>query len=289
MRSLLFVPADGGAKLDKAMASGADGVIIDLEDSIAPERKEVARKAALDFLKNAKGKKDRPCLLVRINGLDTGMTDADLDAIVPGAPDAILFPKAEGGATVTHVDAKLTAREAIAGLPEGAIKILAQTVESAMGLFTAGSYRNCSARLIGMTWGPEDLSAELGAEANREADGTLTEPYRIARAMCLYGAAAAKVPGIETIHVDFRNPDVLRKDTEIARRDGFAGRLAIHPAQIPVINEVFTPSPAQIEKARAIVATFAAQPGAGTVGIDGKMYDRPHLVRAQALLDRTKS
>jgi citrate lyase subunit beta/citryl-CoA lyase len=285
MRSLLFVPADGGSKLDKAMASGADGVIVDLEDSIAPERKDVARKAALDFLKSAKGKKG-PRLLVRINGLDTGMTDADLDAIVPGAPDAILFPKAEGGATVTHVDAKLTAREAIAGLPEGAIKILAQTVESAAGLFTAGTYKNCSARLIGMTWGPEDLSAELGAEANREADGTLTEPYRIARAMCLYGAAAAKVPAIETIHVDFRNADVLRKDTEIARRDGFSGRLAIHPAQVPVINEVFTPSPAQIEKARAIVAAFAAQPGAGTVGIDGKMYDRPHLVRAQALLDR---
>jgi len=284
MRSLLFVPADGGAKLDKAMASGADGVIVDLEDSIAPERKEAARKLALDFLKGAKGKKG-PRLLVRINGLDTGMTDADLDAIVPGAPDAILFPKAEGGATVTHVDAKLTAREAIAGLPEGAIKILAQTVESAAGLFTAGTYKNCSPRLIGMTWGPEDLSAELGAEANREADGTLTEPYRIARAMCLYGAAAAKVPAIETIHVDFRNPDVVRKDTEIARRDGFSGRLAIHPAQVPVINAVFSPSPEQIEKAKAIVAAFAAKPGAGTVGIDGKMYDRPHLARAQALLE----
>jgi citrate lyase subunit beta/citryl-CoA lyase len=288
MRSLLFVPADGGAKLDKAMASGADAVIVDLEDSIAPERKEAARKLALDFLKSAKGKKG-PRLLVRINGLDTGMTDADLDAIVPGAPDAILFPKAEGGPTVTHVDAKLTAREAIAGLPEGAIKILAQTVESAAGLFTAGTYKNCSARLIGMTWGPEDLSAELGAEANREADGTLTEPYRIARAMCLYSAAAAKVPAIETIHVDFRNPDVVRKDTEIARRDGFSGRLAIHPAQVPVINEVFAPSPAQIEKAEAIVAAFAAKPGAGTVGIDGKMYDRPHLARAQALLVSLKS
>src|SRR5512146_110225 len=188
MRSLLFVPADGGPKLEKAMASGADGVIVDLEDSIMPERKEAARKLALDFLKANAAKKDRPRVLVRINGLDTGMTDADLDAIMPGKPDAILFPKAEGGATVTHVDAKLTAREAIAGLPEGSIKILAQTVESAMGLFTAGSYRNCSARLIGMTWGPEDLSAELGAEANREADGSLTEPYRIARAMCLFAA-----------------------------------------------------------------------------------------------------
>jgi citrate lyase subunit beta/citryl-CoA lyase len=271
------------------MASGADGVIVDLEDSIAPERKETARKLALEFLKIHHGKKNRPRLLVRINGLDTGMTDADLDAIVPGAPDVVLFPKAEGGATVAHLDAKLTAREAIAGLPEGSIKILAQTVESAAGLFTAGTYKNCSPRLMGMTWGPEDLSSELGAEANREADGRLTEPYAIARAMCLFGAAAAKVPAIETIHVDFRNADVLRRDTELARRDGFVGRLAIHPAQVGVINEVFTPSPAQIEKAKAIVAAFAAKPGAGTVGIDGKMYDRPHLKRAQGLLASLKS
>ena len=287
MRSLLFVPADGGAKLDKATASGADAVILDLEDSIAPERKDLARKAALEFLKSASARKDRPRLLVRINGLDTGMTDADLDAVVAGKPDAILFPKAEGGATVTHLDAKLTAREAIAGLPEGAIKILAQTVKSAMGVFTAGTYKNCSARLIGMTWGPEDLSSELGADANREADGALTEPYRIARAMCLFGAAAAKVPAIETIHVNFRDAEILRRDTEIARRDGFTGRLAIHPAQVGVINEVFTPSAAQIENAKAIVAAFAAKPGAGTVGIDGKMYDQPHLKRALALLART--
>jgi citrate lyase subunit beta/citryl-CoA lyase len=286
MRSLLFVPADGGAKLDKAMASGADAVILDLEDSIAPERKAHARAAALEFLKAAQTKKQRPRLLVRINGLDTGMTDADLDAVVAGKPDAILFPKAEGGATVTHVDAMLTAREAAAGLPEGSIKILAQTVESAVGLFTAGSYRNSSARLIGMTWGPEDLSSELGAEANREADGMLTEPYRLARSICLFGAAAAKVPAIETIHVNFRDPEVLRRDSELARRDGFSGRLAIHPAQVAVINEVFTPSPEQIAKAKAVVAAFAAQPGAGAVGIDGKMYDRPHLLRAQALLAR---
>ena len=288
MRSLLFVPADGGSKLDKAMASGADGVIIDLEDSIAAESKESARKLALDFLKSAQSRKDRPQLLVRINGLDTGMTDADLDAVVPGKPDAVLLPKAEGGATVIHLDAKLTVREALASLAEGEIKILAQTVESPAGLFSAGSYRNCSARLIGMTWGPEDLSAELGAEANREIDGTLTEPYRIARAMCLFGAAAAKVSAIETIYVNFRDTDLLRKDTELARRDGFTGRLAIHPAQVPVINEVFTPSTTQIEKAKAIVAAFEAKPGAGTVGMDGKMYDRPHLARAQALLQRVK-
>jgi citrate lyase subunit beta / citryl-CoA lyase len=286
MRSFLFVPADAPKKLDKALGAGADAVILDLEDSITPERKGQARAAALEFLKATHGAKQRPRLLVRINGLDTGMTDADLDAVVPGKPDAILFPKAEGGSSVVHLDAKLTAREAIAGLPEGGIKILAQAVETAAGLFAAGTYRDASARLIGLTWGPEDLSAELGAEANRDADGNLTEPYRLARTVCLFGAAAAKVPAFETIHVDFRNLEALRRDTEMARRDGFAGRLAIHPAQVPVINEVFTPSAEQIEKAKAVVAAFAAQPGAGTVGIDGKMYDRPHLLRAQALLTR---
>ncbi len=288
MRSLLFVPADGGPKLDKALVAGADAVIVDLEDSIAPERKVQARAAVLEFLKTAHAKKERPRLLVRINGLDTGMTDADLDAVVPGKPDAIVFPKAEGGSSVVHLDAKLTAREAITGLPEGQIKILAQAVESAAGLFQAGSFRDASARLIGLTWGPEDLSAELGAQANRDAAGELTEPYRLARSMCLYAAAAAKLPAIETVYVDFRNSEGLRRDTQDARRDGFAGRLAIHPSQVPVINEVFTPSPEQIEKAKAVVAAFAAQPGAGTIGIDGKMYDRPHLLRAQRLLDSVK-
>ncbi len=289
MRSLLFVPADGGAKLEKAFASGADVVIIDLEDSIAPERKEAARKAAFDFLQGVNGKPERPKLFVRINGLDTGMTDADLDAVVPGKPDAVVFPKAEGGRSVIHLDAKLTAREAVSDLPGDSVMVLAQAVESAAGLFQAGTYRDVSPRLIGLTWGPEDLAAEVGAEANRDADGALTEPYRLARSMCLFGAAAARLPAIETVYVDYRNEEGLRHDTEIARRDGFAGRLAIHPAQVPIINEVFTPTAAQIEKAQALVAAFAAQPGAGAIGIDGKMYDRPHLARAQALLERVKS
>jgi len=288
MRSLLFVPADGGSKLEKAMASGADAVIVDLEDSIVPERKPQARAAALEFLKTYNGKKVRARLLVRINGLDTGMTDADLDAIVAGNPDAVVFPKAEGGASVIHLDAKLTAREAVAGLPEGQIKILAQAVESAAGLFAAGTFRGVSARLIGLTWGPEDLSAELAAETNRDTTGHLTEPYRLARSLCLYAAAAAKLSAIETVYVDFRNSEGLRLDTQDARRDGFTGRLAIHPAQVPIINEVFTPTAEQIEKAKAVVAAFAAQPGAGAVGIDGKMYDRPHLARAQRLLANLK-
>ncbi|HVV80099.1 MAG TPA: CoA ester lyase [Pseudolabrys sp.] len=289
MRSLLFVPADGGKKLDKAMASGAHAVIIDLEDSVTTDRKPEARKLALAFLKEAGKAKQRPRLFVRVNGLETGMIDDDLDAVVPGAPDGILFPKAEGGPTVTHLDAKLTAREVIAGLAEGHVKVLAQNVESAAGFFAAGTYRGSSKRLIGVTWGPEDLSAELGAEANRDATGRLTEPYRLARSVCLFSAAAAKTAAIETVFVDFRNEEGLLKDTEDAKRDGFVGRLAIHPAQVPIINAVFEPSAEQIAHAKKIVAAFAAQPGAGAVGIDGKMFDRPHLVRAQALLASVKA
>jgi citrate lyase subunit beta/citryl-CoA lyase len=286
MRSLLFVPADGGAKLDKALASGADAIIVDLEDSIAPERKEAARASAADFLRQAVTRDNRPRLIVRVNAIATGLIDADLDAVVPARPDAILLPKAEGATSVIHTDAKLAAREAIAGLDDGQIKIVAQAIETAAGIFQIGSFRGASARLIGLTWGPEDLSAELGAESNRTADGNLTEPYRLARSLCLFGAAAAEVSAIETVYVDYRNVDGLRRDTEAARRDGFTARLAIHPAQVPVINEVFTPTAEALAKARAVVAAFAATPGAGAVGIDGVMYDRPHLVRAQRLLAR---
>jgi citrate lyase subunit beta/citryl-CoA lyase len=284
MRSLLFVPADGGSKLDKAFASGADAIIIDLEDSIARDRKQAARASAAAFLRNAVTQAKRPRLLVRVNGLATGQTDADLDAVVPTRPDAIVLPKAEGGASVVHADAKLGAREAIAGLDDGHVKILAQAIETANGVFLAGTFRGASARLIGMTWGPEDLSAEVGAEANRDGQGRLTDPFRLARSLCLFGAAAAEAAAIETVYVDFRNLDGLRRETEEARRDGFSGRLAIHPAQVAVINDVFTPTAEALSRARAVVAAFAATPGGGVVAIDGVMYDRPHLVRAQRLL-----
>jgi citrate lyase subunit beta/citryl-CoA lyase len=288
MRSFLFVPADGGKKLDKAVASGADAVIVDLEDSIAPDRKVAARAPAVAFLKEAGTAKKRPRLLVRINGLDTGLADADLDAIVGAGPDAILLPKAEGGASVIHLDAKLAVREAINGLPEGSIKIIALATETARALFLAGTYAGASKRLKGLTWGAEDLSAELGAEANRDANGQWLDPYRIARALCLAGASAAQVPALDTVYVDYRNDAGLKRECEEARRDGFAGKLAIHPAQVAAINDVFTPGPDQIAKAKAVVAAFTAQPGAGAVGIDGKMYDRPHLARANALLASLK-
>ena len=286
MRSLLFIPGDSPKKLDKGMGSGADALLLDLEDSIAPERKAEARQITLAFLKEARTAKARPRLYVRINGLATGLTDADLDAVVTGQPDGIMQPKAEGGAAVAHCDAKITAREAMHGLPDGAIKILALATETAASLFLCGTYRGASPRLIGITWGAEDLSAELGAEANRGADGRFLDPYRLARALCLAGAAAAQVPAIDTVSVDFRNIEALRRESEEARRDGFAGKLAIHPTQVAVINEVFTPTAAAIAKARAVVAAFEANPGKGAVGIDGVMYDRPHLARARNLLAR---
>ena len=286
MRSLLFVPADGGSKLDKAMASGADAVIVDLEDSVPAAGKASARANAADFVKDAVKAEKRPRLIVRVNGFATGLTDADLDAVVPARPDAIMLPKAEGGAGVVHAVAKLCAREAIAGVPDGHIKILAIATETATALFLAGTFGGSSARLAGLTWGAEDLSAELGAEANRGADGRFLDPYRLARALCLAGAAAAQVPAIDTVSVDFRNIEALRRESEEARRDGFAGKLAIHPTQVAVINEVFTPTAAAIAKARAVVAAFEANPGKGAVGIDGVMYDRPHLERARNLLAR---
>ena len=289
MRSLLFVPADGGKKLDKAMASGADAIIVDLEDSVAAEGKAAARKSAADFLADAVKLAKRPRLLVRVNGFATGLTDADLDAVVRARPDAIMLPKAEGGASVVHADAKLTAREAIAGLPDRHIKIVAIATETASALFLAGTYGGASPRLEGLTWGAEDLSADLGAEANRDADGNFLDPYRLARALCLAGATAARVQAIDTIAADFRNLELLRRETEEARRDGFTGKMAIHPAQVPVINEVFTPTAAAVAKARTVIAAFERNPGQGTVGIDGVMYDRPHLERARQLLARAQA
>ncbi len=286
MRSLLFVPADSPRKLEKGMVSGADALIVDLEDSIALEGKARARDSAAAFLREAMASASRPYMLVRVNGLETGLTDADLDAIAPAKPDAIMLPKAEGGASVVHADAKLAVREAMSGLPDGHIKILPLATETAAAMFLTGTFAGSSARLIALTWGAEDLSAELGAQANRDAQGRFLDPYRLARALCIAGAAAARVPALDTVYVDFRNSDGFRRECEEACRDGFTGKMAIHPAQVPIINEVFTPSAKAIEHARAVIDAFAAAPGAGVVGIGGLMYDRPHLVRAKQLLAR---
>jgi citrate lyase subunit beta / citryl-CoA lyase len=288
MRSLLFTPADSPKKLDKAMASGADAVIVDLEDSISREGKARARESAAAFLKGAVAATARPQILVRVNGLQTGLTDADLDAIVAAKPDAIMLPKAEGGASVTHVDAKLAVREAMNDLPDGQIKIVAIATETAAALFLAGTFAGASKRLSALTWGAEDLSAELGAERNRDSEGVLLDPYRLARVLCLAGAASAGVAAIDTVFTDFRDSEAFRRECGAARRDGFAGKMAIHPTQVPIINEAFTPSIEALREARAIVAEFVANPDAGVAAIGGVMVDRPHLARAKRLLARTK-
>jgi len=285
MRSLLFVPGDSPSKLDKARSSGADALIVDLEDSIAAERKAAARATTLAFLHELVPEAARPRLFVRVNGLATGLTDADL-AVVAGRPDGVMLPKAEGGVSIVHLDAKLAVHEALHDVPDGHVRILALTTETARALFLAGTYAGASARLTGLTWGAEDLSAELGAEANRDAHGRFLDPYRLARSLCLAAAAAAEVPAIDTVYVDFRNAEGLAREAEEARRDGFTAKLAIHPGQVATINAVFTPTALAIAQAKAVVAAFAAEPGAGVVGFGGVMYDRPHLARAKQLLAR---
>ena len=286
MRSLLFVPADSEKKLAKGLSSGADALIVDLEDSIAPESKAAARVAAAEFLKAHIGTKDRPRLFVCINALITSLSDPDIEASVAAKPDGIVLPKAEGEATVVRLDKRLMANEAKHGIDKGHIKIVAIATETAASLFRAGTSRSSSDRLTGLTWGAEDLSADLGAETNRDADGKFLDPYRFARVLCLAGATAAQVQPIDTVYVDFKNDKGLRRETEEARRDGFTGKLAIHPAQVPIINAVFTPTAEAIARAQAIVDAFAAAPNTGVVGIGGVMYDRPHLARAQTLLAR---
>jgi citrate lyase subunit beta / citryl-CoA lyase len=288
MRSFLFVPGDSPKKLEKGLGSGADALLLDLEDSISPAKKAEARATTLAFLKEAVPSRQRPRIYVRVNGLATGHIDDDLDAVIAGRPDGIMFPKAEGGAAVIHCDAKIAAREAIHGLTDSAIDIIAIATETAAALFLAGSYAGASRRLKGLTWGAEDLSVELGAEANRDRDGHFLAPYQLARSLCLAGAAAAQVQAIDTVYVDFRNEAGLRRECEEARRDGFTGKMAIHPAQVAAINEVFTPTADAIKRAEVVIAAFAENPGAGTIGIGGVMYDRPHLERAKQLLARAK-
>jgi citrate lyase subunit beta/citryl-CoA lyase len=288
MRSLLFVPSDSPKKLQKGLESGADALILDLEDSVALDAKAQARAISLDFLGTARRQAKRPLLIVRINALSTGLSDADLDAVMPGAPDAIMLPKSEGGADVSHLGAKIAVREAENDLPDGATRIIPIATETGKGIFGLGSYAGATHRLAALTWGAEDLSADLGAEANRLSDGSYTDPYRLARSLTLFAAASAQVDAVDTVFTNFRDADGFRAECVAGRRDGFTGKMAIHPAQVPVINEVFAPAPDEVAKAEAIIALFAANPGMGVIGLDGEMLDRPHLVRAQRLKERAE-
>jgi citrate lyase subunit beta/citryl-CoA lyase len=289
MRSLLFVPGDSARKLEKAMSSGADALLIDLEDSVALSAKDEARRVTAGFLREAGQAPNRPRLFVRVNGLTTGLTEADLDGVMAAAPDGLMLPKAVGGRDVTHLGAKLAVREAEFGLQDGATKVIPIATETAAGVFALGTFAGASHRLAGLTWGGEDLSADIGAETNRTADGAYTEPYRLARALTLLGATAAEVDAIDSVYTNFRDMEGLAAECRDARRDGFVAKMAIHPAQVPVINETFTPSPEAVAKARAIVDAFTANPGLGVVGIEGEMLDRPHLKRAERLLARAEA
>jgi citrate lyase subunit beta/citryl-CoA lyase len=289
MRSLLFVPADSKRKIEKGLGSPADAVILDLEDSIAATNKDVARDLAAEYIAARTPGDSGPLVYVRINPLGSGLADIDLDAIVPSRPDGIVLPKSEGGQDVQLVSAMLAAREALAGIEDGAIRIVAIATETPASLFELNTYQGASARLAGMAWGAEDLSAGLGSEGNRDAEGNLTDPFRLARTLTLAGAAAAGVAAIDSPFTAFRDSAGLEKEAEMARRDGFGGKLAIHPDQVPIINRVFTPSTEAIARARAIVAAFAEADGIGVVGLDGDMLDRPHLLRAERVLARARA
>lgn len=272
LRSLLFVPGDRPDRMAKALALGADALILDLEDAVSSGAKAAARAAVADFLAAER----MTTLFVRINPLDSGLADDDLAAVLPARPDGIVLPKAEGGASLAALDAKLS----------GDTMILPIATETPTAIFALGSYGGVTPRLAGLTWGAEDLPAAIGASTSREADGGYTAPYQLARSLTLFGAHAAAVPAIETVYPDFRDIDGLAAYAARGRRDGFTGMMAIHPAQVPVINAAFTPTADEIARAQAIVDLFGANPGAGALSLDGRMVDAPHLKAARALLAR---
>lgn len=285
MRSLLFVPGDSKEKLEKAFRSGADALILDLEDSVSVAAKEAARRASLAFLQERRSETARPLLYVRINALTTAFADGDLDVVMTGAPDGIVLPKATGGSDVAILDAKLAVREALHGIADGGTRIVAIATESAAAVFGLRTYGGASHRLAGLAWGAEDLAADTGAQSTR-VDGKWTEPNRLVRSLALFGAAAADVAAIDTVYTDFRDTEGLRTECAAAVEDGFSGKLAIHPDQVEVINEAFSPTPVAIARAEAIVAAFAEAGDAGVIALDGKMLDRPHLIAAERLLAR---
>jgi citrate lyase subunit beta / citryl-CoA lyase len=280
-RSWLFAPGDSDKKMEKATGGAADIVLLDLEDAVAESEKPKARAMVPSFLKAHPQQRAR--LWVRINPLQGLHALADLAAVVPGRPGGIMLPKARGRADMELLDRYLTALEAAADIEAGAIKVIPLVTETAEAMFTTGDYAGAP-RLAAMTWGAEDLADSLGASHNRNEDGSYAFTYQLARSLCLLGAVTAGVPAIDTIQGDFRDLEGLRKRAVQVRREGYRGMLAIHPAQVEVINEAFTPSAAELAAAQEIVDLFAANPGVGTIGHKGAMLDRPHLARATALL-----
>lgn len=285
LRSLLFVPGDSDRKIARSADTGADALIFDLEDSVAISRKPEARRLVHDYL--AACSAERPCaFFVRINPLDGAEWRVDLEAVMSAGPDGIMLPKALGAPDIAVLADALGELEQRHGIADGATRIIPVATETPAAIFALGSYGGAGPRLAGLTWGAEDLSAAIGASGYREADGQWTQPYQIARALCLFAAAAAEVPAIDTLHADFRDEAGLVASAARARRDGFSGMLAIHPAQVAVINAAFTPTADEITHAEAVVAAFAADPEAGVTSLDGKMLDRPHLLQARKLLAR---
>ena len=281
MRSWLFAPGDSERKMEKATAGGADIVIFDLEDAVAEAEKPKARAQVATFLKaNAQ---HRARLWVRINPIQGPHALADLAAVMPAAPAGIMFPKPRGRADAELLDHYLTAFEAAAGSEVGSAKVMLLATEMPESMLAIGSYAGVP-RVVAMSWGAEDLATALGASDNRGEYGGYDFTYELARSLCLVGAAAAGVAAIETIHGDFKDEAGLRRRAAQMRRAGYRGMLAIHPAQVDVINEAFSPSAEELAAAQEIVDLFAANPGAGTIGYKGAMLDRPHLARAQALL-----
>jgi len=279
-RSWLFAPGDSERKMTKASDSAADIVLLDLEDSVSPENKPAARTAVADFLKT---REDKHRIWVRVNPLRSGEIEADLDAIMGAAPGGLFLPKAEGKADVEALDAMLTIREADHGILNRSTHVAALVTETPKAMFHCGDYEGAP-RLVAMSWGAEDLSSALGARVQHRPDGSYMPMYEMARNLCLLGAVAAGCAPIETVMPEFRDLDKLRERALMVRGQGYRGMLAIHPAQVDVINEAFTPSAEEIAHARAIVQAFADNPGAGTVGLEGQMLDRPHLALAERLL-----
>ncbi|NDA47175.1 MAG: CoA ester lyase [Alphaproteobacteria bacterium] len=287
MRSYLFTPADQTRKLAKASQSGADGIILDFEDSIAPEKKAQARNEAAAFLQAERIKPKRPRLYVRINPLTTELAQADLDAIMPAQPDAIVLPKCQSAQDVQHLSVKLGVLEARYGLTNGATHIMPLACETAASLFHLSSLIGSSPRLVALAWGAEDLALDLGAQNMRQSEESLTNPLQMARTLTLYAARAAGLAPIDAVYTDLKNVEGLRDSCMRAADDGFEGKLAIHPDQIAIIHEAFTPSQEALARAQAIIHAFAQNPEQGAITFEGSMLDRVHLIRAQKLLARS--